>query len=1260
MSFAGTDRFKVIRLLGSGSMGTVYLVFDRQLGGEVALKLLDLCDGMDLYRFKGEFRSLADIKHPNLATLHELICEGPLWFFTMEYVAGVPFDIHLLGPAAAGSAPMPSDLSDRDTLRPRNPAPSSFRPQPDRQRLRRALQQLCAGVDAMHGFGRIHCDLKPSNVLVTAQGRVVLLDFGLTRPTGARSLRGDGLVGTPAYMAPEQAKDGPSQPAADWYAVGAMLYEVLTGRLPHNGSLIEILLKKQSEDPPAPVEVNSLADPELSRLCMQLLQRDPAQRPSSGEILAQLGAGITPEPVSEAKSDPVGVGAPVFIGRKAELQALRLGYGSACSGTLALVLVEGASGIGKTALVERFLDQLTAGADPSRKPLVLRGRCHERETLPFKAFDSVVDGLSASLASLGAGDVAQILPAGAAYLSEIFPVLCRLDRLESARDWLPKVHDATELRNRAFAGFYELLRRLAQRQPVVAFIDDLQWADRDSFALLHTLLRNPGVPGLMLVATCRPVAQDSVLAEVLREIAAHPAVMRVEVGPLSPEAASALVDRLADLGELDQPVKQRLAETVVQEAGGNPLFTLELMRYLCDVVSARGEPSDFSTGNTVSLDALILGRLRTLPAESQSLLEAIAVAGDPLPRKALADAAGVPLGCEGWERGISALAQARLIRRSGGQGSDVVEPFHDRIGEAVLASLDATTLRRLRTSIAHAMEKWGRERTDMLARYWLEADDHERAKYYTREAAIQARTKLAFDRAAQLYQTAAALESNQDAKRELLRALGDCQACNGLPSLAAEAYQQAAALSGPELAPRLRHLAAEQLLRGGHIVRGLEILGEVLEQAGLRLARGPRRALLAVTGRLLWLRVRGIKFKERPPSSIPVEQARLLDLLWSVNTGLGVVDTLRADDFLLRFLLLALKAGDIRRVAQGLGVLAGQLAALGKPYLGWAARLVSQAEVLARRSSDAPTIGLARMCKAMVRYFAGEFDTVANELIAVEQYLLTHCLNVSWELATSRTFACFSLRLSGRLRELGECFDRYTADADRTGDRYLATNLRTYQSIVWLIRGDPERAARDIEGVLDSWPRDVYHVQHFFHLYARCEQALYGGRPDQARAAIEAERDRLAGSALLKISGIRIEHAWISGRVALAMAERLPVQERAPLLRQARRHARVLARAEHQTGVAMGALLEAGLCSLQASPSRAATVVALERAVATAEAAGALLLAESGRRWLGELYDNPEGIKLQDISRRWMTRQGVQDPDRIAHLIAPGFAPPSG
>ncbi|MGA9652423.1 MAG: protein kinase, partial [Polyangia bacterium] len=155
MSFVGTDRFKVIRHLGSGAMGTVYLVFDRQLGAEVALKLLDLSGGMDLYRFKSEFRSLADIKHPNLATLHELICEGPLWLFTMEYVAGVPFDVYLLGPAPTGDSPASSAPEGADTLRRTDPAQVTSRPQPERQRLLQALRQLCAGVHAMHEAGCI-------------------------------------------------------------------------------------------------------------------------------------------------------------------------------------------------------------------------------------------------------------------------------------------------------------------------------------------------------------------------------------------------------------------------------------------------------------------------------------------------------------------------------------------------------------------------------------------------------------------------------------------------------------------------------------------------------------------------------------------------------------------------------------------------------------------------------------------------------------------------------------------------------------------------------------------------------------------------------------------------------------------------------------------------------------------------------------------------------------------------------------------------
>ena len=100
MFFSGTARFRPIRLLGTGGMGSVHLVYDEQLGVEVALKTLNLSTGTDLYRFKREFRSMADLKHPNLVTLYELISEGPLWFFTMEYVAGLPFDRYLLETSA--------------------------------------------------------------------------------------------------------------------------------------------------------------------------------------------------------------------------------------------------------------------------------------------------------------------------------------------------------------------------------------------------------------------------------------------------------------------------------------------------------------------------------------------------------------------------------------------------------------------------------------------------------------------------------------------------------------------------------------------------------------------------------------------------------------------------------------------------------------------------------------------------------------------------------------------------------------------------------------------------------------------------------------------------------------------------------------------------------------------------------------------------------------------------------------------------------
>jgi eukaryotic-like serine/threonine-protein kinase len=1250
MSFVGTSRFVPIRLLGTGGMGTVYLVTDGQLGTQVALKTLNLSSGTDLYLFKREFRAFADIKHPNLVNLYELISDGTLWFFTMEYVEGLAFDRYLLGTA--------STVRAADGEAPALPLPLPGRTRVDRERLVQSVRQLCEGVHAMHESGCIHRDLKPSNVLVTPEGRVVVLDFGLAKQSGGdRASMSGGLSGTPAYMAPEQALEESCLPAADWYSVGVMIYEVLAGRCPFEGAMFDVLLRKQTEEPPFPTEINPDADEILSDLCMRMIHRDPSRRPSGAEILTRVGVGRDRRALTPiTRRTPIGTPTFNVLGRAQELKTLYESYAKVRKGKLAIVVVEGSSGIGKTSLVETFLEDLQSHRTAPASALVLRGRCHERETLPFKALDNVVDGISHRLASLDTSDQAYVLPGGILYLCEIFPVLRRAKLAENPRYFLPPLRDAKELRNQAFVAFCDLLRHLAKMQPLVIFIDDLQWADSDSFALLQAITQQPGAPALLLVASCRKTreAGGGRVDPLLRELLSHPDVASIELGPLSPEDSRSLVGDLMADDEVSPPDRRRIIDTVVREAAGNPFFVVEMVQHFRTRL-LQGGLAGTTDEQSLRLDAMILERVGQLPQESQVLLQILALAGDPLPQRVLATAIGVPLGCEAWERGISALLDGSLIRRRGRQGTDVVEPFHDRIREAVATSLDKETSHRLHVRLAEAIEQSGRERADMLARYWLSAEDHERAKRYAVEAAAEARAKLAFDRAAQLYESAAALEADPKQRTELLRTLGDCRASSGRALLAAEAYLESANLDVGATALRLRHLAAEQLLRGGQIVRGLDVIKDVLKEAGLNLPSSPGRAVLSVVIRMLWLRLRGLRFEERPASSISPESSKLLDIYWSVNTGLGVVDTLRAVDFLLRFIGLALRTGDIRRVSQGFAILGGQVAALGGRYFGWATRLVSEAEVLARRSSHPATIGLARMSKAIVRYFSGEVHDAANELIAVEQYFLNHCHGMGWELATTRTFACLSLSFAGRVRELCERFDRYIADADRTGDRYLAANLRTYPSVVWLVRDDVARARKDIEGCLDSWPSDVYQVQHYFHLKARCEQAIYAGEPRVAYQAIADEQPRLGRSGLLRVEGLRMDYHWICGRTAIAVAETVPESQRPIYLEEARHHARLLGRAYTQVAISLGQVVQAAVRNLTPGADPEHARMLLERAVATAESSGTLLLAESARRWLGEMTGGRRGRELRALSNGWMADQGVQNPARLAHLMAPGL-----
>src|SRR6185503_12168672 len=227
--FAGTGRFQVMRRLGEGGMGVVYEVHDRVRDEVVALKTLLRTSAADLYRLKREFRSLADVAHPNLVCLYELFVEDERCFFTMELIRGVSFVDH------ARKTPCPSG-----------------------DRLVDALRQLVDGVSALHRHGKLHRDIKPSNVLVTPEGRVVILDFGLIAEQSPQTA-GDVSYesgGTPAYMSPEAASGAAPSEASDWYAVGVTLYEALTGRVPVAGSFLDVMLGR-ADDPPSPAQLGA-------------------------------------------------------------------------------------------------------------------------------------------------------------------------------------------------------------------------------------------------------------------------------------------------------------------------------------------------------------------------------------------------------------------------------------------------------------------------------------------------------------------------------------------------------------------------------------------------------------------------------------------------------------------------------------------------------------------------------------------------------------------------------------------------------------------------------------------------------------------------------------------------------------------------------------------------------------------------------------------------------------------------------------------
>jgi hypothetical protein len=1199
-----SGRLSIVRRIGEGGMGAVYEAFDTYHHHNVALKTLTRVDPTRIYRLKNEFRSLAGVTHEHLVKLYELFNDNGTWFFTMELVTGVPFD---------------------RWVRPDNTL--------DEAKLRDALRQLVGAVRAIHANGKLHRDLKPNNVLVTHEGRVVVLDFGLAidrEPGGiGQTATDDCAAGTPAYMPPEQIDNAGTTAAGDWYQIGVMLFQALTGMLPFSGSILEMLAAKHRDMAPLASSLAPAVSADLDTLCAKLLARAPEARPDGSELCATLRV---PPLVSEWPAERVVRASPSsfkLLGRAAELNTLRDAYEASCtSGKPVVVLVSGESGIGKSALCDAFLAELRA----RQQVVVLSGRCFERESVPFRGFDVIVDDLSRYLRRLPERDVLTLVPRDTYALRCLFPVLGRIAAIAEAPP--REVHDPHELRRRAFSAFAELLGRMRDRQALVLYLDDWHWSDTDSMLLLTHLLRHADAPRMLLLLSHRS-EQENELSHLRPLYHLLPFDMRLDVrqlclGPLSAEAAQALLR--SEIG--------CVSEAVTREAGGNPFLLGEIGRYI------RKHSPERTT--EISLEHVIARHAQELPDAQRRLLYVLAVAARPIDLRVAVKAAGTATPPHAI---FDALRDSRLARATG--KGDLVECYHDKIRETLLRSETDQVLREHHRALASALAAQQDADPEQLAAHLLGAGDGERAAQQIVRAAEQAYKELAFDRAARLYTRA--LEHGRFDAGELQRlrvAQADALAEAGRGPESAEAYLSAMRYACGDARHALERRAANQYLYSGQLQRGRSLLAHSLARRRVRLRANRLAAATSLLLERAHLWLRGFDYRERPPD--PELTAQLASLQTSAR-ALGRLDFVRGAHLSAHYLRLALDAGDTAHVTIGLSMEVWHRT-LGIGNGAGIPSLLARAEALLFRTDAFKARCWLHFCRGFYLYYGPSPDLEAA-IADFDRFLeLTneqHYENASYDRRMAEHNRINARVQLGRVAEVARGLPSLLDDAYERRDFVVLPLLAGQNSTLALIAvGAPADAGRELDRASRAWASccNAYTFQDCFLLAGATFLALARGDAEAAWLRAQDDVARFVKSSLRSSRPLAESVRLCAASAALALAAKAGGSERLRLMRQANQLAKRIPKN------AMRGPVQATLSWLRGEPDKA--ISTLRDSLADMGTRRTPLYTQMIRRRLGEIIGGSEGKVLVAEADAFLRAGGAVDPAFLASIcVMPGIEP---